>query len=219
MYIRCNSEDGITDIEYFDLPNFLIARIKKFICNTNPELIHVEDEDEYEEACENFYYDSYALQRIFNDLVDIKEYLEESIDSFPEADSSKLQYVLERINQKLEPDLYRWDYSMTSNYEICHVDPFGGTAFPAIQIDDIESAITKWFQLETKYPSCVAICAKNRKYAKELRTWVRNNKETLLALWNKYNVPYSFEYLYGYCIEHNNDNARAGDQVEPFAAG
>lgn len=217
MYIRCNSEDGIIDIDYFGLPNFLIARIKKFICNSNPELIHA-DEDEYEEACENFYYDSYALQDIFNDLTEIRDYLEGNRNYFPDEDADRLEYVLERINETLEPSVYTWD-SMTSNYEICSVDPFEGNQFAPVKVDDPESAITKWFQLCSKYPSCVAICAKNRNYAVELRSWVRNNKEILLALWNKYNVPYSFEYLYNYCVQHNKDSIQRGDQVEPFAAG
>ena len=125
---------------------------------------------------------------------------------------------MEKINSNLEPEVYTWD-SMTSNYEVCHIDPFEGSAFNPIEVDTPEAAITKWFILSTKYPSCVSICAKTRREAKELRTWVINNKEVVEGLWNRYHVPYTFEYLYNYCVEHQYDSIQRGDQVAPFAAG
>lgn len=225
MYIRCNSEDGITDIDHFDLPNFCIARIKNYIINNEPELIPDYGHDELipgygdeDSNADEFYYDSFALQRLFDDLDDLKDYVEKAISYCPDSECNRLEYVLEKINSKLEPEVYTWD-SMTSNYEVCHIDPFGESAFNPIEVDTPESAITKWFILSAKHPSCVAICAKTRREAKELYTWVINNKELFEDLWNRYHVPYTFEYLYNYCVEHQYDSIQRGDQVAPFAAG
>lgn len=217
MYIRCNRNDNVTDVEYFDLSNVNIVRLKKYIMNNDPGLVVWQA---YYESIEDFLTDYYSLQSIFADADDIVDYVKEQQSIC--TDRQECQY-LEVIEDALTPyDLSELAFEMSSPYSVGSVEPFGEPKFSDIPVDNAADAIKLWFKMGKKYPSCVSIFAKDNSLAQELLEWVVDNYDKFSNMYNTYNTPYKFDYLYNFCINHKDDTNLLqwdGDQVPPFCAG
>lgn len=219
-YIKASRDNGISDIEYFDLPNAYIHRIKNHIFNYNPEMII---EDDWYEDNGDFLEDNYSLQKIFVNQDTIVDYLTKAIDNCSDSkERNKLQGIVKYIQPEDDFDLADI-YSQSAPYQLDSLDPrTRESLFSPKEFKNPKSAIIEWFKLGTKYPTCVCIFAKDNAYAKDLLQWVIDNEDEFRSLYNTYNVPYKLEYLINYCKRHINDATiikKPGDQVDPFSLG
>ena len=93
--------------------------------------------------------------------------------------------------------------------------------------NDILKALTKWFEANSLYPSCVAINCYIKEDALKLLEFANSNKTILKALYDKYNSPYKWEYIEEGIQRKINDNCHGflgkkdwiTDMIYPFDIG
>ena len=223
-YIRASSEQD--DIEFFNLPVAYCNRLKKYIIDNNPELLprEVYSGEAYND--EDFLNSLNSLQLVFDSTSDLYYYVMDAVIYSPvdDPDAKNLKPILERYETNYKDiGIDDADYMQQSNYVVSGLDPLTGEEpFSPIDTDDAKSAITSWFKMSEKYPSCICICGKDYSAAKQLLRWVIDNEDQFIALYNRYKNPYKLDFLLDYCKQNVNSGHLldwSGDQIDPFSLG